>query len=89
MEMSRNDVEKTFNYLCFQLLKEQTEDRAKITNIARSWSPLKKAIRVWFKSVLGENCDYYYRIFIKDIQKGSSSVFRPALTQTLKIIDQF
>lgn len=84
LEMSQNDVEKTFNYLCFQLLKEQTEDRAKITNIARSWSPLKKAIRVWFKSVLGENCDYYYRIFIKDIQKGASSVFRPALTQTLK-----
>ena len=84
LEMSQNDVEKTFNYLCFQLLKEQTEDKAKITNIARSWSPLKKAIRVWFKSVLGENCDYYYRIFIKDIQKGSSSVFRPALTQTLK-----
>jgi len=84
LEMSQNDVEKTFNYLCFQLLKEQTEDKAKITNIARSWSPLKKAIRVWFKSVLGENCDYYYRIFIKDIQKGASSVFRPALTQTLK-----
>ena len=84
LEMSQNDVEKTFNYLCFQLLKEQTEDKAKITNIARSWSPLKKAIRVWFKSVLGENSDYYYRIFIKDIQKGASSVFRPALTQTLK-----
>ena len=84
LEMSQNDVEKTFNYLCFQLLKEQTEDTAKITNIARSWSPLKKAIRVWFKSVLGENCDYYYRIFIKNIQKGATSVFRPALTQTLK-----
>src|SRR3989344_4177334 len=84
LEMSQNDVEKTFNYLCFQLLKEQTEDKAKITNIARSWSPLKKAVRVWFKSVLGENSDYYYRVFIKDIQKGASSVFRPALTQTLK-----
>lgn len=84
LEMSQNDVEKTFNYLCFQLLKEQTEDKAKITNIARSWSPLKKAVRVWFKSVLGENSDYYYRVFIKDIQKGASSVFRPALTQALK-----
>ena len=84
LEMSQNDVEKTFNYLCFQLLKEQTEDRAKITNIARSWSPLKSAIRVWFKSVLGENSDYYYRVFIKDIQKDASSVFRPALTQALK-----
>lgn len=84
LEMSQNDVEKTFNYLCFQLLKEQTEDRAKITNIARSWSPLKSAIRVWFKSVLGENSDYYYRVFIKDIQKDASSVFRPAITQALK-----
>jgi type III restriction enzyme len=84
LEMSQNDVEKTFNYLCFLLLKEQTEDKAKITNIARSWSPLKSAIRVWFKSVLGENSDYYYRVFIKDIQKDASSVFRPALTQSLK-----
>lgn len=84
LEMSQNDVEKTFNYLCFQLLKEQTEDKAKITNIARSWSPLKSAIRVWFKSVLGENSDYYYRVFIKDIQRDASSVFRPALTQALK-----
>ncbi len=84
LEMSQNDVEKTFNYLCFHLLKEQTEYKAKITNIARSWSPLKSAIRVWFKSVLGENSDYYYRVFIKDIQKDAGSVFRPALTQALK-----
>ncbi len=84
LEMSQNDVEKTFNYLCFQLLKEQTEDKAKITNIARSWSPLKSAIRVWMKNVLNPSCDFYYRIFIKDIEKGASSVFRPALTQALK-----
>ncbi|MDD3487886.1 MAG: DEAD/DEAH box helicase family protein [Candidatus Pacebacteria bacterium] len=84
MEMSQNDVEKTFNYLCWQLLKEQTEDTARITNLARSWSPLKSAIRVWLKNVLGENNDYYYRVFIKDIQKGASSVFRPAITQSLK-----
>ncbi|OGG47017.1 hypothetical protein A2671_00545 [Candidatus Kaiserbacteria bacterium RIFCSPHIGHO2_01_FULL_49_13] len=84
LEMSQNDVEKTFNYLCFQLLKEQTEDKAKITNTARSWSPLKSAIRVWIRNILGDNGDYYYRIFIKDIQKGASSVFRPAITQALK-----
>lgn len=84
MEMSQNDTEKTFNYLCWQLLKEQTEDRARITNLARSWSPLKSAIRVWMKNVLGENSDYFYRVFIKDIQKGASSVFRSAITQSLK-----
>jgi type III restriction enzyme len=84
LEMSQNDVEKTFNYLCFQLLKEQTEDKAKITNIVRSWSPLKSAIRVWMKNVLSINSDFYYRIFIKDIQNGASSVFRPSLTKALK-----
>ncbi|MFA5790582.1 MAG: DEAD/DEAH box helicase family protein [Caldisericia bacterium] len=84
IEISQNDAEKTFNYLCWQLLKEQTEDEARITNIARSWSPLKSAIRVWMKNVLGENSDYYYRVFIKDNQKGAASVFRPAITQALK-----
>ncbi len=84
LEMSSNDVEKYFNYICYQLLQEQTDDEAKISNIARSWSRLKSAIRVWFKGVLGENSDYYYRVFIKDIQKGEESKFRPAITQAIK-----
>ena len=84
LEMSRNDIEKTFNYVCYELLKEQTTTEAKITNIARSWSPLKSAFRVWFKQILGEDSNYYYRVFINDINKGASSKFRPALTQALK-----
>jgi len=84
LEMSRNDVEKTFNYCCYNLLKEQTEEEAKISNIARSWSPLKSSIRVWLKAILSDNSDYYYRVFISDINKGASSKFRPALTKTIK-----
>lgn len=84
LEMSTNDVEKTFNYICYQLLKEQTDEKAKFTNIARSWSVLKSGIRVWFKSVLGEDSDYYYRVFVADINKGASSKFRVAITQALK-----
>ncbi len=57
---------------------------AKTSNIARSWSPLKSAIRVWFKSILSENSDYYYMIFINDINKEASSVLRPAITQAIK-----
>jgi hypothetical protein len=49
--MSISDIEKTFNYLCYQLLKEQEDDKAKYSNIARSWSTLKQALRVWFKTV--------------------------------------
>ena len=82
LQMSTNDVEKTFNYLCFKLLKEQTDELAKYTNTARSWSVLKSAIRVWFQSVLSNDCDYYYRVFVKDIQKEGSK-FKPAITKAL------
>ncbi|MCX6781900.1 MAG: DEAD/DEAH box helicase family protein [Candidatus Magasanikbacteria bacterium] len=83
LEMSINDVEKTFNYFCLTLLKEQTEEQAKYTNVARAWGVFKSAIRVWFGSVLGKDSDYYYRVFVKDIQKGASSKFRPAITKAL------
>jgi type III restriction enzyme len=84
LDMSRNDVEKTFNYFCYKLLKEQTEEEAKISNVSRSWSPLKSAIRVWSKKIFGNNSDCYYRVFINDINKEASSKFRPAITQSIK-----
>lgn len=84
LEMSVSDVEKTFNYLCYQVLKEQQDEQAKYANVARSWSVLKSAIRVWFKNVLGDDSSYFYRIFVKDIQKGPESVLRPALTKALR-----
>jgi type III restriction enzyme len=83
LEMSKHDVEKTFNYVCLQLLGEQTEPRAKYTNVARAWGVLKSAIRVWFQSVIESDSDCYYRIFISDIRNGASSKFRPAITKAL------
>ncbi len=83
IEMSTNDVEKTFNYICYQLLQEQENDQAKYTNIARSWSILKSAIRIWLKKTISEESDYFYRVFVKDINKGASSKFKPAITAAL------
>jgi type III restriction enzyme len=84
LEMSVSDIEKTFNYLCYQLLKEQEDDQAKYSNIARSWSTLKQALRVWFKTVLQDDHIYWYKIFIKDIRKGPESKFRPVITKALR-----
>ena len=85
VEASRNDVEKTFTLLCAQLLKEQDDEEAKVSNISRSWSPLKSAIRKWLKRTFVEySDDECYRIFINDIQKDANSALRGALTQTLK-----
>lgn len=83
-EISRNDVEKLFNWYCFQLLSEQTELEAKVSNISRSWSPLKSAFRVWFKSIFDQNSNLYYRILINDLNREQSSIFRQALTKALK-----
>lgn len=83
LEMSTNDVEKTFNYFCLTLLKEQTDEQAKYTNVARAWGVFKSAIRIWFQSVLNTDSNYYYRVFVKDIQKEAGSKFRPAITKAL------
>jgi type III restriction enzyme len=84
LEMSVSDTEKTFNYLCYQILKEQEDDQAKYSNVARSWSVLKQALRVWFKTVLPDEHIYWYKIFIKDVRRGPESKFRPAITKALR-----
>ena len=82
-QTSESDLEKIFTMFCMQLLKEQTSNDAKITNIARSWSPLKSALRVWMRSTVNPNMITCYKVFIADILKGASSVFRQAITQSL------
>jgi type III restriction enzyme len=89
LEMSVSDTEKTFNYLCYQLLKEQEDIQAKYSNVARSWSVLKQALRVWFKTVLPDDHIYWYKIFIKDVRNGNESKFRPAITKALRAYKPF
>lgn len=83
LRMSVNDVEKTFNYFCNRLLIEQDDEKAKYSNVSRSWGKLKSAIRIWFSQILSKDSDYYYRVFLKDIQSPDSK-FRPAITQALR-----
>lgn len=86
-EVSRHDVQKLFSKICVDLLKGQTDDDAKIANIARSFGTLKSALRLWFKSYAfrEEDDDARYRIFLADVlNKGESSLFKYLVTKTLK-----
>ena len=86
-EISRHDVQKLFSKICVDLLRNQTDEDAKITNVARSFGTLKSALRLWFKSyaLKEEDDDARYRIFLADvINKGEKSVFRNLVTKTLK-----
>jgi type III restriction enzyme len=84
LDLSVNDIEKLFNFYCYLVLTEQTDEDAKITNVARSWSPLKSALRVWSRKSLRLDSLQFYKIFINDIMKDAHSVFRPAITNALK-----
>jgi type III restriction enzyme len=83
-EMSENDVEKLFNYFCYKVLTEQTDEDAKISNVARSWNRLKSALRVWNKNTLSFTGIEFYKIFINDMLRDARSSFRPAITKALK-----
>ena len=83
-EISRNDIERLFNYWCYKILTEQSDETAKISNVSRSWGPLKSALRVWFKSMLGIDTIDYYKVFLADINKEQNSVFRKTITYALK-----
>ncbi len=60
-ELSRTDIERYYDFLCYDTLKKQSDEQA-IYNAARSKSPLKKALNVYFKNVLGLNGFYYPQI---------------------------
>jgi len=83
-EMSENDVEKLFNYFCYRILTEQTDEDARITNVARSWNRLKSAIRVWAGRTLNFTHLQFYKIFLNDMYRDAASIFRPAITKALK-----
>ena len=86
-EVSRHDVQKLFSKICVDLLREQSDDDAKIANIARSFGTLKSALRLWFKSYAfrEEDDDARYRIFLADVlNKGERSLFKYLVTATLK-----
>lgn len=80
-KMSQNDIEKLFNYHCIKILLVQTDEDTKIGNAARSWSPLKCALNVWFRTRLqwgGKES------FVADMQKGDASIFADAIHKALK-----
>lgn len=83
-EVSDNDVEKEFSWRCYEILGNNTDDETKIGNVARTWGTLKEALRQWFSQALPNKPQItYYKIFLKDVQKGDSSVFRSGIRKAL------
>ncbi len=93
-EVSDNDIEKEFSWRCYEILGDQADDETRIGNVARTWGTLKEAIRQWFNEELPHNqAIEHYKIFLNDVNKGTSSIFRTAIRQALieyrPILDDF
>lgn len=81
-DISRNDLERTYNLLCFNIIDHQEEENKKFAP-ERSWGRLKTALNVWFqKRITPERYDYY-RIIVKDLLK-EDSVLRRVISKALE-----
>lgn len=85
-ECSINDTERHFSAISRKILEEQTEEDAKVGNIARSESVFKVALRSWLKDALPDVASETgrYKIFLSDVAKGAHSIMLQAITAALK-----
>ena len=80
---SRLEVEKLYNSLCFQELKNQGDEEAKY-NPASSWGHLKSALNVWFETRFRlNNRTTYYPIVVNELSKENSDL-KIVISKTLK-----
>lgn len=80
---SRNDLERLYNLLCFNIIAKQ-EDEDKKFAPERSWGKLKTALNVWLSSLIKEKREVYYKIIVRDLLK-SGSILRPIISESLGI----
>jgi type III restriction enzyme len=81
-ETSRNDIERMYNLLCFNIIAKQEEENKKFAP-ERSWGKLKTALNVWFAEKIQEKRITYYTIIVSDLLKPDS-VLRNVVAEALE-----
>ena len=81
-ETSKNDIERMYNLLCFNIIAKQEEENKKFAP-ERSWGKLKTALNVWFSEKIQEKRISYYIIIINDFLK-QDNVLRKVIAEALE-----
>jgi len=81
-ETSKNDIERMYNLLCFNVIAKQEEENKKFAP-ERSWGKLKTALNVWFAEKIQEKRIAYYAIIVNDLLKPDS-VLRKVISESLE-----
>lgn len=72
-EMSRHDLERLYNLLCFKIIAKQTDENRKFAP-ERSWGKLKTALNLWFMSTLKRDRGDIYKIIVNDLLSPMSAL---------------
>ena len=80
-EMSRHDLERLYNLLCFKKIATQTDENRKFAP-ERSWGKLKTALNIWLMKKLGTTRADAYKIIVNDLL-NPASVLAPVIGDAL------
>jgi len=64
--MSRHDLERLYNLLCFKIIAKQTDENRKFAP-ERSWGKLKTALNIWLMEKLKASRVDAYKIIVNDL----------------------
>ena len=81
-DTSKNDIERMYNLLCFNIIAKQEEENKKFAP-ERSWGKLKTALNVWFAEKIKEKRSAYYTIIVNDLLK-QDSILRKVIAESLE-----
>ncbi len=81
-DTSKNDIERMYNLLCFNIIAKQEEENKKFAP-ERSWGKLKTALNVWFAEKIQEKRNAYYIIIVNDLLK-QDSILRKVIAESLE-----
>jgi type III restriction enzyme len=72
-EMSRHDIERLYNLLCFKIIAKQTDENRKFAP-ERSWGKLKTALNLWLMNKLGTSRVYAYKVIVNDLINSAGAL---------------
>ncbi len=72
-EMSRHDLERLYNLLCFKIIAKQIDENRKFAP-ERSWGKLKTALNIWLMKKLEASRIDAYKIIVSDLVSSASAL---------------
>lgn len=72
-EMSRHDLERLYNFLCFKIIAKQTDEDRKFAP-ERSWGKVKTALNVYFMKRFKLLREDAYKVIVYDLANEASTL---------------